>query len=124
MPMDRLPTKEEFTAKLRELRQKESKKAAETYVHAIQAAFNDRLTELDWMDPATKDKARAKLKTSNSSSSLNIAVSITRRPSGVGPGRVASFIGVPRSLVSWLPAVPAVAAPPQRRRGRRAWRRC
>ena len=29
MPMDRLPTKEEFTAKLRELRQKESKKAAE-----------------------------------------------------------------------------------------------
>ncbi len=40
----------------------ESKSAAETFVHQIAAAFEARVGELDWMDPATKDKAREKLK--------------------------------------------------------------
>jgi putative endopeptidase len=40
----------------------ESKAAAETFVHQIAAAFESRVGELDWMDPATKDKAREKLK--------------------------------------------------------------
>jgi putative endopeptidase len=40
----------------------DSRKAAEDYVHAIQAAFDERVGELDWMDAATKAKARDKLK--------------------------------------------------------------
>ena len=40
----------------------ESKAAAESFVHEIAKAFESRVGELDWMDPATKDKARDKLK--------------------------------------------------------------
>ena len=40
----------------------ESKTAAESFVHEIAKAFESRVGELDWMDPATKDKAREKLK--------------------------------------------------------------
>jgi putative endopeptidase len=40
----------------------DSKKAAEDYVHAIQTAFDGRVGELDWMDAATKSKAKDKLK--------------------------------------------------------------
>ncbi|MFO0616880.1 MAG: M13 family metallopeptidase [Polyangiaceae bacterium] len=40
----------------------DNRKAAEDYVHAIQAAFDERLGELDWMDAATTAKAREKLK--------------------------------------------------------------
>ena len=40
----------------------ESKQAAETLVQEIAKAFDGRVGELDWMDPATKEKAREKLK--------------------------------------------------------------
>jgi putative endopeptidase len=40
----------------------DAKKAAEDYVKAIAAAFDARVGELDWMDDATKAKARDKLK--------------------------------------------------------------
>lgn len=40
----------------------DSKTAAESYVHAIAAAFEKQVEHLDWMDPTTRQRAKAKLK--------------------------------------------------------------